>query len=103
MGLWVGLDWKDFSKRKKAVGDVVVTGRSLEPTEGQASPPHRREGCCSLSPSLALQKPVVEGNGRQVPRSLEPKLRDPGGGAGGTELGAVCSLSPHPTMGHQRK
>lgn len=39
MGLWVGLGWKDFSKRKKAVGDAVVTGRSLEPTGGQASSP----------------------------------------------------------------
>ena len=32
----MSLGWKDFSKRKKAVGDVVVNGRSLEPTEGQA-------------------------------------------------------------------
>lgn len=39
MRLWVGLGWKDFSKRKKAVGDVVMTDRSLEPTEDQASPP----------------------------------------------------------------
>lgn len=43
VGLWVGLGWKDFSKRKKAVGDVVVTGRSLEPTEGQASLPKQKD------------------------------------------------------------
>lgn len=43
MWLWVRLGWKDFSKRKKAVGDVVVTGRSLEPPEGQASPPEQED------------------------------------------------------------
>lgn len=43
MGLWVGLGWKDFSKRKTAVGDVVVTDRSLEPTEGQTSPPKHED------------------------------------------------------------
>lgn len=77
MGLWVGLGWKEFSKRKKAVGDVVVTDRSLEPTEGQASLPKAggQKGRCSLSPSLASQKPVAEENGRQLPTSLEPTLR----------------------------
>lgn len=32
-----------FFKRKKAVGDVVVTGGSLETMEGQASPPKQED------------------------------------------------------------
>lgn len=35
--------WKDFSKRKKVVGDVVVTDRSLETMEGQASLPGQED------------------------------------------------------------
>lgn len=34
-----GPPWKDLSKRKKAVGDMVVTGRPLGPMEEQASRP----------------------------------------------------------------
>lgn len=37
------MGWKEFSERKEAVGDVVVTGRSLEPTEGQASLPKHKD------------------------------------------------------------
>ena len=46
--------WKDFSKRKKVVGDVVVTDGSLETMEGQTSLPwseRGQKGSCFLSPS----------------------------------------------------
>lgn len=60
-----GPGWKDFSKRKKAVGDAVVTGKSLEPKKGQASLPKKEDRkSCALSPSLAFQKLESEGNGR---------------------------------------
>lgn len=59
-----GPGWKDFSKRKKAVGDAVVTGKSLEPKKGQACLPKKDRKSCALSPSLAFQKPESEGNGR---------------------------------------
>lgn len=94
-----GPGWKDFSKRKKPVGDVVVTGGSPKAMEGRASPPKQedRREPVSEPRSPFFQKPVAERNGCRLPRSLEPQLRD-----GGADLAAACPLSPPPRPGPPR-
>jgi hypothetical protein len=51
---------------------VVVTDRSLEPTEGQTNLPKQEDRKGAV---LRTQKLEVRGKGHRLPRSPQPKLR----------------------------